>query len=76
MKLNELKPGQSAMITRISLPSALKKRLEPLELRIGAEIEMIRVAPLGDPAEYRCGGSLIVLRRADARQIEVAVRKR
>ena len=71
MKLNELKPGQSAMITRILLPSALKKRLEPLELRIGAEIEMIRMAPLGDPVEINVRGYELSLRKEEAARIEV-----
>jgi ferrous iron transport protein A len=37
----------------------------------GADVEAIRVAPLGDPVEYRVKGYALSMRRAEAGNIEV-----
>lgn len=36
-----------------------------------AEILMLREAPLGDPLAFECGGSIISIRKAEARTVLV-----
>lgn len=72
MKLTELTPGQRGLIVKIDLLPAVKKRLEPLGIREGELIELVRRAPLHDPLEFLAGGNLVALRRTEAMKIEVA----
>ena len=37
----------------------------------GAEVQMVKTAPLGDPVEYRLCGYHLSLRKSEARCIEV-----
>jgi ferrous iron transport protein A len=38
----------------------------------GAEVEVVQVAPLGDPVEIAFGGMRLSLRKADAAAVTVA----
>jgi Fe2+ transport system protein FeoA len=40
-------------------------------LTTGAEIEMVKLSPLGDPVEYRLRGYHLSLRKSEAKTIEV-----
>ena len=46
-------------------------RLFSLGLITGATAEILRVAPLGDPLQVKVEGTLISIRRQEARQIRV-----
>ena len=56
MKLNELKPGQSAVVTRLGGEGALRQHLLDMGVLPGAEITMMKLAPMGDPMELRIHG--------------------
>ncbi len=64
--LSALLPGQKARVhsTRELTPAVF--RLIELGLTPGAEVELIRRAPLGGPLEVRVRRSRICLRRPDA----------
>jgi ferrous iron transport protein A len=49
-----------------------RKKLLSLGLTPGADIELVRVAPMGDPVEVRVRGTSVSLRKgeADALQVE------
>lgn len=51
---------------------AIARRLFDLGFAPGAEVEMLRRAPLADPVVFRVAGYDIALRRAEARCIRVA----
>ncbi len=72
MKLSELKENQMARVVKIdnSLKS-LKKRLSDLGFVKGEEIEIKRIAPLGDPIEISLKGYSLSLRKKEAEKIEV-----
>lgn len=36
-----------------------------------AELRMLRPAPMGDPLAFECGGSIISIRKAEARTVLV-----
>jgi len=73
MTLADLKPGQSGRITAVATTGALKRRLMDMGLLPGQEILVEKVAPLGDPLEVQVRSYHLSLRRAEARQIAVAV---
>jgi Fe2+ transport system protein FeoA len=69
--LTDLAPGQHGRVTHIGLAPAEKQRLQELGLTIGAEVAVVRVAPLGDPIELKLRGYLLSLRKADAANIQI-----
>lgn len=70
MTLNELKPGQRAIVAGWRSGVA-PGRLMEMGLLQGTEIEIVRFAPLGDPIDIKLRGYHLSLRRAEAEQIEV-----
>ena len=71
MKLNMLKPGESAIILRVGGEGALRQHFLDMGVIPGAEVTMIKYAPMGDPVELRIHGYELTLRLADAEKIEI-----
>jgi ferrous iron transport protein A len=71
--LSELKPGEKGRIVRISGEGGIHRRLLDMGLVAESEVEVERVAPLGDPIEVRIKGSHLALRREEAANIQVEV---
>ena len=71
MKLNELKPGQSARVVSIGGEGALRQHFLDMGLIPGVEVTMIKLAPMGDPMELRLHGYELTLRLADAEKIGI-----
>lgn len=69
--LDQLLPGQRATIKKVGGRGAFRRRVMDMGLVSGAEIEMVKVAPLGDPIEFKLKGYHLSLRRAEARVILV-----
>ena len=73
MKVRELKPGQSACIEAVGGKGELRQHLLDMGVIPGAEITVIKLAPMGDPMEIRIHGYELTLRLADAANIEVSL---
>ena len=71
MTLDKLPIGQSAVIRTVGGEGALRCRLLDMGLIPGTRVEIIKVAPLGDPLELMVRGSSLSIRKEDARKIEV-----
>jgi ferrous iron transport protein A len=71
--LSELRPGDRAEIVSIGGQPNLVQRLYEFGLLEGETVEMIGVAPLGDPIEIRLGNTRLTLRKAEAASIAVRV---
>ena len=71
MKLNELKAGQTAKITEVGGNGALRQHFLDMGVIPGANITMIKLAPLGDPMELRIHEYELTLRLADAEKISI-----
>lgn len=69
--LDQLQPGQKVHIKRVGGCGLLRRRLMDMGMVAGAEVEMVKTAPLGDPVEYRLCGYHLSLRKNEARCIEV-----
>ena len=71
MTLNDLKIGQSAIISAVGGEGALRCRLLDMGLIPHTRITLQKVAPMGDPMQIRVRGYELTLRREDARKIEL-----
>ena len=71
--LDKLVPGESGKVVKISGRGAIRRRLVDMGLTTGAEIEMVKLSPLGDPVEYKLRGYHLTLRKSEAKTIEVEI---
>jgi Fe2+ transport system protein FeoA len=71
MLLSEIQPGQIVEIVTIAGRSSFRRRLMELGLVPGTRVELVRVAPLGDPVELLVRGASLSIRKAEAGVIEV-----
>ena len=71
MTLKDIKIGKSAVVTAVGGEGALRQHFLDMGVIPGAEITLIKLAPMGDPMELQLHGYELTLRRADARKIEV-----
>jgi len=69
VSLDQLRPGQRGRITNVAGADSLVQRLVEMGLFDGEEIEVIAIAPLGDPLEVRLNDFRLSLRRNDAAHI-------
>lgn len=71
MTLKELKCGKYAKIISVGGYGALRQHFLDMGLIPGAEILMVKLAPMGDPMELKVHGYELTLRLADAENIEI-----
>lgn len=69
--LGQLQPGERATICEVGGSGALRRRLLDMGMVPGAEVEVVRIAPLGDPVEYMIKGYRLSLRRSEASRVAV-----
>jgi len=69
--LAELPIGGRAKITGFTLEGGMRQRLMEMGLTKGAECQMVRFAPLGDPLEVKVRGYHLSLRKSEAQGIQV-----
>lgn len=71
MTLKELEIGKSAVVKRVGGEGALRQHFLDMGVIPGAEVTVVKLAPMGDPIELRIHGYELTLRVADAAQITV-----
>ncbi len=69
--LKELKIGQSAVIRAVGGEGALRQHFLDMGVIPGAEVTVVKFAPMGDPMELQVHGYELTLRLDDAAKIEV-----
>ncbi len=74
MRLDELKKGESAIISQIEGDDSLTMRLYEMGLMEEEPIELIGVAPLGDPLEFSIRGYRLSLRKSEAARVQITVK--
>ena len=70
MTLKDLRIGESAKITAVGGEGALRQHFLDMGVVPGTEIKLMKLAPMGDPMEFRIHGYELTLRLADAEKIE------
>ena len=71
MTLKELQIGKSAIVDAVGGAGALRQHFLDMGLIPGAEVTLIKLAPMGDPMELRIHGYELTLRLEDAAQIGI-----
>jgi Fe2+ transport system protein FeoA len=71
MSLADVKPGGSAVVTKINAVGALRQRLLDMGVLPETTIDIERVGLGGDPFWVRCQGARLALRRSEANSILV-----
>lgn len=69
--LSELRPGDRAEVLAVAGDPALVQRLYEFGLLEGEQVEVLALAPLGDPIEIRLGNTRLSLRKAEASGVAV-----
>lgn len=72
MTLKELEIGKSAVIRTVGGKGALRQHFLDMGMIPGAEVTVVKLAPMGDPMELQIHGYELTLRLAEADQIEIA----
>jgi Fe2+ transport system protein FeoA len=72
-QLDQLKPGDKGKVVRVSGSGAVHRRILDMGVVPGSEIEVERVAPLGDPVEFKLLGYHLSLRKEESQNIHVEV---
>jgi ferrous iron transport protein A len=71
--LSELKPREKGRIVKVGGKGGVYRRILDMGVVSGTQIEVLRVAPLGDPVEVKLKGYNLTLRKAEAANIQVEV---
>lgn len=71
MTLKEIEIGKSCVITRVGGEGALRQHFLDMGVIPGAEVTVVKYAPMGDPMELLIHGYSLTLRLDDAAKIDV-----
>jgi len=69
--LSDLRPGERARVVGIEGADEISLRLLEMGLTPGALVQLIGVAPLGDPMEVELRGYRLSMRHREAARVQV-----
>ncbi len=69
--LKESKVGNRVRVVKLHGEGAVRRRIMDMGLTKGVDVQIRKVAPLGDPIEVTVRGYELSIRKADAEMIEV-----
>ena len=69
--LRDAKVGDTVTVVRLHGEGAVKRRIMDMGITKGVEVQVRKVAPLGDPIEVTVRGYELSIRKADADMIQV-----
>jgi Fe2+ transport system protein FeoA len=69
--LSELKPKERGTIVKVGGDGPVHRRILDMGVVPGTEVEVVKVAPLGDPVALLIRGYHLSLRKEEAREIFV-----
>ncbi len=68
--LREAKVGDTVRVVKLHGEGAVKRRIMDMGLTKGVDVQIRKVAPLGDPIEVTVRGYELSIRKADAERKE------
>lgn len=71
LKLSELKTGESAVIQNVGGQGELRQHFLDMGIIPGAEVTLVKFAPMGDPMELQVHGYELTLRISEAEKIQI-----
>jgi Fe2+ transport system protein FeoA len=69
--LSELKPKERGTIVKVGGDGSVRRRILDMGVVPGTEVEIVKVAPLGDPVDLLIRGYHLSLRKEEAGEILV-----
>ena len=69
--LKESKVGDTVRVVKLHGEGAVRRRIMDMGLTKGVDVQIRKVAPLGDPIEVTVRGYELSIRKADAEMIEI-----
>ena len=76
MTLRELEVGESAVVMTVGGEGSLRQHFLDMGILPGAEVKLMKYAPMGDPMELLVQGYVLTLRLAEAQKITVKVKNK
>ncbi len=73
MTLTELPVGKDARVVAVNGAGSVTRRLLEMGVIPGVTVQVVKMAPFGDPIEIRVRGYSLAMRRSEADAIEVSV---
>lgn len=73
-KLSEFSIGEKGIIKKVEGEGKVRKRLFDMGVTPGADVELIKKAPLGDPIEIRIRGYMLSLRKNESMLVTMEVK--
>jgi ferrous iron transport protein A len=73
LTLDQVAPGVMVVVETVGGARAFRRRLMELGIIPGTRVEVLRVAPFGDPMELSARGCNLSIRSAEAREVRVVV---
>jgi len=73
MTLKSVQPGHRVIVQKLTGHGKVKRRLMDMGIIPGTEMELQKIAPLGDPLEVKFKGYNLSLRREEADMVVVEV---
>lgn len=67
--------GETGVISAVSGEGKIRRRLFDMGVTPGAEVTLVKKAPLGDPLEVTIRGYQLTLRKTEAECVEMEVKK-
>jgi Fe2+ transport system protein FeoA len=71
MTLEQVAVGGSVVVENVGGARSFRRRLMELGIIPGTRVQVLRIAPFGDPLELCARGCHLSIRAADARQVAV-----
>ena len=71
--LNELNPGETAVVKELKTRGSIRRRLLDIGLVTDTKIECVGKSPAGDPAAFLIRGAVIAIRSEDMKDIVVRI---
>lgn len=71
MTLGDLRPGEKGRVLGIRTVGAMRQRILDMGITTKVEVQLVKVAPLGDPLEITVRGYQLSLRKSEALLIDI-----
>lgn len=69
--LCDIKVGESAVVERLNIHGAMRRRLLDIGLCRGTRVKCVGKSPMGDPSAYLIRGAVIAIRACDGKSVIV-----
>ena len=69
--LQDLRPGETAVVKSLNSSGALRRRLLDIGLVEGTKVECLGLSPAGDPRAFLIRGAMLAIRGGDCKDIIV-----